>query len=282
MPREEFVAAFTRACGCPPDQVAQWVEARRRLAVEAVGGAEPAPAPVATDDGGTVQSPVAAEPAGAPPPSPRGRSVLRSPVRPAVVCIAAIALVLATVALSSESAVPLDRPTETPRNPRPSAASGADAAPAPGRYRIRLVHSGLCLSEREGDTSGQVRQLGCSKAFPVRALLAGPGGTYRITTDHPAFGPGCMGVRKARTAPGASVFDDYCGERGANAGGEDYRLERVSAPTRGFRLRPVHSGLCLGVPDGSTGEGSAIQQLPCEPTGGGQVFRFDPDKPAPG
>ncbi|MDL4772987.1 RICIN domain-containing protein [Actinomadura xylanilytica] len=123
-----------------------------------------------------------------------------------------------------------------------------------------------------------VRGLG----IPARTLLARTGGTYRITTDHPTFGPGCMGVLEARTAPGAFVFDDHCGDQGANAGGEDYRLERVSAPARGFRLRPVHSGLCLGIPDASTDEGTAVHQLPCAPAGGGQVFQFDPDTSAAG
>ncbi|MEV5827994.1 RICIN domain-containing protein [Spirillospora sp. NPDC052242] len=91
-----------------------------------------------------------------------------------------------------------------------------------------------------------------------------------------------MGVREAQTAPGAFVFDDYCSERGANAGGEDYRLERVSAPAPGFRLRLVHSGLCLGVPASSTDEGTSLHQLPCNPAGDGQVFQFDPDTSAAG
>lgn len=33
LPREELLRAFTRACGCDPQEVVEWMEARRRLAV---------------------------------------------------------------------------------------------------------------------------------------------------------------------------------------------------------------------------------------------------------
>ncbi|GAA2590097.1 peptidoglycan-binding domain-containing protein [Actinomadura fulvescens] len=32
LPRDELIAAFTRACGCTPEQVSAWIEARRRIA----------------------------------------------------------------------------------------------------------------------------------------------------------------------------------------------------------------------------------------------------------
>ncbi|MCG5220369.1 peptidoglycan-binding protein [Streptosporangium soli] len=37
VPRVELIVAFTRACGCTPDQVTAWVAARRRIAAAAAG-----------------------------------------------------------------------------------------------------------------------------------------------------------------------------------------------------------------------------------------------------
>src|SRR5437016_4525937 len=41
LPQETLVEAFVRACGCTPEQVAEWVVARRRLAM---GEVAPGPA----------------------------------------------------------------------------------------------------------------------------------------------------------------------------------------------------------------------------------------------
>ncbi|TDB87129.1 hypothetical protein E1264_15610 [Actinomadura sp. KC216] len=75
LPREEQVAAFTRACGCPPAQVDEWVRARRRIAAMS---AVPATAPVgglssAKWDRTDVRSPGRLPPrGGAPRPAPPG------------------------------------------------------------------------------------------------------------------------------------------------------------------------------------------------------------------
>ncbi|MGH8963871.1 MAG: helix-turn-helix domain-containing protein [Actinomycetes bacterium] len=49
LPGESLVASFTRACGCTPEQVDEWIAARRRIAAETAvagsptnGGEEPA------------------------------------------------------------------------------------------------------------------------------------------------------------------------------------------------------------------------------------------------
>ncbi|GDY45596.1 hypothetical protein SANT12839_064780 [Streptomyces antimycoticus] len=79
-----------------------------------------------------------------------------------------------------------------------------------------------------------------------------------------------MGQSKAE---GAWLGDDYCESRGA---GEEFRLEAVDRPTKGFRLRPAHTGQCLGLPDGTTRRWAHVVQLPCRSGAPGQVFRFDP------
>ncbi|KAB2339800.1 peptidoglycan-binding domain-containing protein [Actinomadura rudentiformis] len=46
LPREELIAAFTRACGCTPEQISGWIEARRRIAASpATAALPPQPAP---------------------------------------------------------------------------------------------------------------------------------------------------------------------------------------------------------------------------------------------
>ncbi|MFB9249583.1 hypothetical protein ACFFWE_15165 [Sphaerisporangium melleum] len=164
-----------------------------------------------------------------------------------------------------------------PASPRPTATGGPAVARTPsvasGEYRIRLAHSGLCLSER-ADSKGRILQMPCARAYPPMTLRAEADGTHRITTVHPSEGPGCMGIRYAETTPGPFVYDDFC--QSTNKGGERFRVERVTTPVRGFRIRPAHNTLCFGVPEGSRKEGAVVWQMACDARSSAQIFLLEP------
>ncbi|MCP2258193.1 hypothetical protein LX15_001887 [Streptoalloteichus tenebrarius] len=299
LPREELVVSLVTACGGSPDEVAEWVEARRRLASarnqrnqvdgmaekrpEGAGGDRADTAPGSSAGDGPAQ-PIDATPTDAAPASratvgDAGPVQSRRRTRPLVVLAIAVPLVVLAVAvpivLTTLMTTEEKDDDQSPPGTHSSAATAEVTAsiglPA-GPYRIRAAHSGLCLSERQGESSGQVHQAPCDIAMPRLSLELRSAGVYRIATQHPEFGPGCMGVAKGAREPGAVVADDYCGTGAA----EEFRLEPVSTSGTGFRLRPVHSDLCLGVAEASDQEWAPVLQLPCEPTAQGQVFQFEP------
>ncbi|MDW5330137.1 hypothetical protein R6Y94_40945 [Plantactinospora sp. KLBMP9567] len=268
LPREELVRALTRACGESPESVERWLAARRRL----VDTAATPPA--------AAEPPKPAEPLEPADRRPRPGLLLLAAATGAVVAIAAV---LAGWWLSQ----PADRddtarpdPTVTSQSAPTGGDLGTQVAGGQGATRIRVAHSGLCLSERAGDGDGQVFQASCAGAFPVRSLSApitatGGATSYLIRTDHPEFGPGCMGIREGSREVGARVEDDYCGQEGA---GEQFHLDPVGSPGQGFRLRLVHSGLCVTVDDVDA-EWAELLQLPCDPRHAGQVFLVEPAPP---
>ena len=156
--------------------------------------------------------------------------------------------------------------------PHAIAAQPNPAAPAEGSYRIRAVHSDLCLSEREGTDSGVVYQKDCARTLPRYALDRLEDGSYRVRADHPQFGPGCLGVRKASMALGGTVVDDECGSGNA----ELFNLE--SFGTNGFRLRALHSNLCVGIAGGEKDEWVGVRQVACDSPVSAAILAFDPIK----
>ncbi|NGO73570.1 RICIN domain-containing protein, partial [Streptomyces boncukensis] len=155
-------------------------------------------------------------------------------------------------------------------------AERARAAPEPGRYQLRAADSGLCASQRRGSDSGRLHPAPCERAFPVHRLQRAGGGAWFLKSERPGSGPpGCLGVQRARTEAGAPLEDGRCGDRGA---AERFTLEPVTEPERGYRLRPVHTRLCAGFPQGADRTGQ-LAQVPCERAGAGQVFLLDPVRP---
>jgi hypothetical protein len=142
--------------------------------------------------------------------------------------------------------------------------------PAPGPYQIRAVHSDLCLTERPRVDEGRIFQGLCVNQTPPLGLEKVVDGQYRITAQHPVHGPGCMGIVGGGTGIGANAYLDACGD----GKGQLFRLVPVNVPARGFRIRPVHSELCLGIPSNSMQEWAPVQQLACDPAATGQIFRF--------
>ncbi|MEV0679262.1 BTAD domain-containing putative transcriptional regulator [Actinosynnema sp. NPDC050436] len=213
---------------------------------------KPAPVPSRRVDPGVEPVGRSAEPA---PPPRRAPGWLMVPV-----CAAGALALLAA-----------DSPADPPATAQPVAVSPA-ALPPSGGYRIRLAHSTLCLSEDPTDDSGRVYQRECARAMPTTALHRVRDDVYRVLTHHPQFGGGCMGIPKASTNAGAAVYDGFCDTGAA----EEFRVVPVDGPTTGFRLRAVHSDLCLGVLDVSMADWAPVFHLPCDPAGSGQTFTFEP------
>lgn len=164
-----------------------------------------------------------------------------------------------------------EEPTAAPSVPAASDSStgAALALPGDGAYRIQVASPGQCLSEIAGRADGNLYPRPCAQAFPPMSLDRIAGDEYRIRARHPQYGPGCLAVDDQGGQPiGAPVTNSTCGERST----EVMRLEPVETPARGFRIRPVHSDLCLGL-DGSTGP---LRQRSCDPAATGQVFTFQP------
>ncbi|MGW7416528.1 ricin-type beta-trefoil lectin domain protein [Streptomyces sp. NPDC054863] len=150
----------------------------------------------------------------------------------------------------------------------------AVTAPGAGERTLRAVHSGLCLGERNGVTSGKVHQAPCEGLIPQYSLVRMGEEDWRIASYHPEFEGGCMGVHWGKREKGAWVEDDECANRDPAA--ETFRFEPVGSPVKGYRIRPQHTRMCLTVPGASRAEWTALEQRPCEDDAAGQLFRFDP------
>ncbi|MFF3689047.1 helix-turn-helix domain-containing protein [Streptomyces sp. NPDC002187] len=276
VPREELVAAYVRACGCGPADVDTWLHVRKELSRgerQAGEASQPDALPRDPEEAVVPEGADAPEPPLDPsgPPVPRRRS--RAALTAAAVVVtgaAALALTLAFRDLGSEEEKPAGEKKEV-------AAFTPLSSPSPGPIRIKAVHSGLCLAERGGQ-NGQLYQLPCSPdsipSFSLKRVDTG----WRLVTFHPEFGEGCTGVMEKSTEVGAPVEDQECGKRGP---AEAFRLEPVGKPVRGFRLRPLHTELCAGVPGGATRKGAEIRQLTCTEETKGQLFALERGKSGP-
>lgn len=273
LPREELVAAFVRACGCDPGDLDTWLRVRKELARgERQAGEAADTAPAAAEAAGTSDEPSPAPGPAAPRPRRRARVLL--PVGGFLLASAAVA---AAVVLPGDGDGDGEGRAQGRGDGRPAAAaSGPGPAPAPGAVTIRAVHSGLCLAE-DGGQNGQVYQRACAPDSIPRFSLKRIEGGWRLVTFHQRFGEGCTGVQDKSVWVGAPVEDQECGKRGP---AEAFRLEPVGSPVRGYRLRPLHSDLCVGVEDGTEQAGTPLRQLTCTADGKGQLFAFDRREPA--
>ncbi|MGR3934306.1 RICIN domain-containing protein [Streptomyces sp. BRA346] len=176
------------------------------------------------------------------------------------------------VAMTNDDEAPKTRDTGKATSATPSAPS-PPTTPSPGTYRLRSVVSSLCLSELESKDGGYIFQADCRHSIPAYALEKSGDDTVRLRSLHPVMGYGCLGVGQGSTKGGTQMMDDYCDHRGM---AERFRIQRVTQPVRGYRIKPVHSGQCVSVPGGSTRERIPVLQLPCADGDTGQIFRFDP------
>ncbi|MGW2595474.1 hypothetical protein ACWCXC_35090 [Streptomyces sp. NPDC001515] len=161
------------------------------------------------------------------------------------------------------------RSTSSPPSPRKTPVPAR--TPPTGVVRIHpLDDPSLCLTEgreRNGRTEREIAvQNPCAQAIvPTVSLVPAGARTYLIQWEHPDHGGGCLTVDGASTGPGALLSPRDC----IDAAHQKYRLEAV---TGGFRLRPSHSDLCVGILTPRTTGAEAIQQT-CTGTDD-QTFRI--------
>jgi hypothetical protein len=268
LPREQLVAALVRACGLGPGEVERWLDVRRQLVSDEMPEPNGAPAQQAGPNLRNQMGPVR--------PTEEPDSLTRTrrgwPIPAAIGFVAgALVATAASIALAAGRSPEPSQPQQENRLVGRDEQASAEL-PEPGGYRLRLAHSGMCVSERPESDLGHVFQTDCADAMPPMTLDAVGDELFRIRTNHPRFGQGCMGVDHAsRESPGI-VADGYCDTDSA----QDFRLEPVAKPVQGFRIRPAHSNMCLGVVDGSTDVWAPVRQLHCEEDAASQVFLLDP------
>ncbi|MFI1106062.1 RICIN domain-containing protein [Streptomyces melanogenes] len=179
------------------------------------------------------------------------------------------------------AAGPSTSPTVSPDEQEKTTTPRPSHSPDPGSARLpaagwTLMHpaasASLCLTEgreRNGRTDREIAvQHPCANAPLPRVYLeklSGP--TYRIQwhNPNPGKGIGCLAVDGASAAPGALIAPRDC----ADSNNQKFRLEPAGS---GFRIRPVHSGLCMGLLPPLTDGAEAIQ-TDCT-TDSSQAFTF--------
>ncbi|MGY0067178.1 helix-turn-helix domain-containing protein [Streptomyces sp. QTS137] len=246
LPRERFVAAFTRACGLGEEEVRQWLDARRRIATDR-------PAPIG-DEGGDDRG---ASAIGVPVPArvPRWR-------RAAGLFGAAGIAVAGTLGVGSlfhDSSAPA-APPAMPVTELRMLAVGSWARIHPARTPE------LCLTEGR-DRTGRYQtavaaQRPCTKAVLPLVFLEPLGkDTVQIQWHHPKYGIGCLTV--LLKGPGRDLLEprDDCADDNRT---QQFRIEPFGPPaTAHFRVRPVVTGRCLSLRDQDTEDGAEIVQGRC-------------------
>ncbi|CAM3423452.1 BTAD domain-containing putative transcriptional regulator [Kibdelosporangium persicum] len=155
-------------------------------------------------------------------------------------------------------------------------------APDSGFVKIRPAVPGyadICVTdgrERDERHSRPIAALKpCATATPPRTSLEPLGdGRFRIWWNHPEHGIGCLTVIDAAKGPGYRLepWDDCPDFREF----QKFVFEPVDTPVfGGYRIRPLHSGLCVGVAEPVEHNAEVVQE---ECTGGAdQEFLVDPE-----
>ncbi|APY84588.1 hypothetical protein A7J05_01335 [Streptomyces alfalfae] len=268
LPREQFVDAFTRACGLGDEEARQWLEARRRIATAA-------PAQVGDEgvkeDVGDVQSDEAgkggAGNAGddAPPAPPSGASDLVRASR-----WRRVAALLGAVLIGVLGALGVDRMLRDSSKP-----AALPTMPVTGLRMLAVgswaqIHPArtpeLCLTEGRDRTgryeTAVAAQRPCDTAGSPQLYLEPLGrDTVQLQWHHPKYGVGCLTVLPS--GPGRDLLEprDECADDNR---AQQFRIERFGPPAAGrFRIRPVSSDRCLSLRDQDTRDGAEIVQGRC-------------------
>ncbi|MYS81137.1 XRE family transcriptional regulator [Embleya scabrispora] len=254
LPRADLVEALVFACGLDAEAAARWLTVREDLAAGRVSEQRATPAPAEVPD-----------PA---PPLPTGR-------RPRRLIAIAVGVAGLLIAIGVIGAVRYGTDD----------GDGDENAAFPNRvrdgfYLIKPTHIGdgsLCLGEgreRNGRTDRPIAvQRPCGDVVPDTYLVAVAPDVYLIKWRNPVDGVGCLRVDDAILVPGALLSPGDC----TGAAHERFLIEPVDPGV--FRLRPVHSGLCVGIlggPHETTVKAEAAQAL-CSGSAD-QRFRLEPVK----
>ncbi|MEU7589553.1 XRE family transcriptional regulator [Micromonospora sp. NPDC049230] len=254
LPRAPLIATFVLACGLDQDTADRWATVRNSIAIGTEISDSSAPLPPQSDSG--------TEPAPPAPQLTRRRRLL-------VIGAAALGLLLSIAAFL------LLKPTETPERP-----AAEPQLPHDGWVLIQPAHipdHDLCVGEGRERNRRTDRPLAvqrpCATITPDTYLTATSiNGVYEIRWHHPTEGVGCLTVDEALTEADTLIAPSEC----TGAAHQRYQLEPTQTPT-GYRIRPTHSGLCLGILGGhaDVDDGAELAQAPC--TGAlDQVFLVRP------
>ncbi|MFI5524258.1 XRE family transcriptional regulator [Streptomyces platensis] len=258
LPREPFVAAFTRACGLGEAEAQQWLDARRRLAVaQQPSGPHTDPVPSNAEEQTT----------------PNTGEVDRGPQRRhryRHMRLVAAAAMGAGLALGSQTLLlPLSAPHRTTSATRPVRnlailAVGSWAQIHPARTPRLCVTEGRDRTHRYATTIAA--QSPCAQAVPPRTYIEPVGeNLIQIQWHHPKYGIGCLTL--LRHGPGRDLIEprDDCAE---DDPAQQFRIELVGPPASvHFRLRPAATGQCLSVRDQDTVAGAEIVEGRCSGAG---------------
>jgi hypothetical protein len=278
LPREDVVAGLVRACGGDDEAVADWLLARHGIATGSRNVSEPGAEPPAeaasggesTDDRATLSGVDRLL-------GPLGKLLVPAAVRIRVGGIAVVVVLAGAVAgavavvgdggpqdHSPTGAAPSGR---TPERSAPPSGMSARRPPE-GRVLIRAAHTGMCLTEgreRNGNTDRPLAvQRDCSlvaKVPPTTRLERVTDGVYRVQWYHPTQGVGCLTVDKGGREDGRLLQPLTCVDDQSQ---QHFFFEPVDAPKAGgYRIRPMHSGKCLGFLDPMREEGAEVMQTSC-------------------
>ena len=241
LPRERFVDAFTRACGLGEDEVRQWLDTRKRIAMNETSEEEPVPEPAEE--------------------TPKWHQV-------AWVAIATVLGVFIGVAAAYGLGDPSESPNEStmpqvvaePLPTKPIA--GLDIA-AVGRW-VRIhpaTDVNLCVSHGR-DRTGRYEDPSAA-AMPCEAVVLPhvyvepvAENTVAIQWHHPGFGIGCLTLLPDGPARGMLEPWNNCDEENP---AQRFRFERFGDY---FRIRADGTGQCLSLRTPHT-DGAEIIQNQC-------------------
>lgn len=239
LPREQFVEAFTRACGLGDDDVRQWLEARRRIAVQASEGE--------VDDDARAPDPT-----------------------PSVPWWRPVAILLAGVVAGVAGTLGVLAPFDTPSAPPPLSAmpvTGLDIRATGSWARIHPARTPeLCLTEGRdragGHATAVVAQKPCAQATLPHVFVEPVGqDTVQLQWHHPRYGIGCLTL--LRDGPGRDLLEprDDCADHDS---AQRFRIEPFGpAAAARFRIRPVATEQCLSLRDQDTAADTEVVQGRC-------------------
>jgi hypothetical protein len=278
LPREDFVAAFIRACGFDEAEAARWVLVRKSLAAAgntpAQAAAEPParpPAAMPAVPDAPAHDVLAATAHGDDEPTApaddgdvrrkrRRRAWLGRPPRWVVVLLTTL-----TVAVLAKGADGYQTPSAQAAPPRQVDPVTAELPPD-GWYGLTPSHVAdrdLCVGEgkeRNKRTDRPVAvQRPCADLVPDTYLRAVGVSVYAIEWHHPEHGIGCLTVDGAFLGPEALLSPTDC----TDAAHQRFLLDPSG---EGFRMRPVHSGSCVGALHGGRDvpAGAEMAQKACD------------------
>ncbi|MFJ9822257.1 XRE family transcriptional regulator [Streptomyces sp. NPDC101151] len=254
LPREPFVAAFTRACGLGEAEAQQWLDARRRLAVaQQPPGPRTDPVPPGTEEQTTPDTDEAGR-------EPRFGHRYRH------MRLIAAAAIGAGVALGVQTLLsPLSDPHRTTSATHPVRglailAVGSWAQVHPARTPRLCVTEGRDRTHRYA--TAIAAQSPCAQAVPPHTYIEPVGDNLvQIQWHHPKYGIGCLTL--LRDGPGRALIEprDDCAEDNP---AQQFRIELIGPPASAhFRLRPAATGQCLSVRDQDTVAGAEIVEGRC-------------------